>query len=132
MQVSLTATNGLERRLEVAVPATEVTSEVEQRLKNISRTARLKGFRPARGTRARLTPGPFSCATWHEAVPTRAHFPANLRPCPKPRHRTMLMGRKPEIWGGFRPINDRLMWKWGESQANNSGSCPANNSRTLG
>jgi trigger factor len=48
MQVSLTATSGLERRLEVAVPATEVTTEVEQRLKNISRTARLKGFRPGK------------------------------------------------------------------------------------
>src|SRR3984885_10267817 len=48
MQVSLTATNGLERRLEVAVPATEVSTEVEQRLKNISRTARLKGFRPGK------------------------------------------------------------------------------------
>jgi trigger factor len=48
MQVSLTATGGLERRLEVAVPATEVSSEVEQRLKNISRTARLKGFRPGK------------------------------------------------------------------------------------
>src|ERR1700730_16561145 len=48
MQVSLTATGGLERRLEVAVPATEVTSAVEQRLKNISRTARLKGFRPGK------------------------------------------------------------------------------------
>jgi len=48
MQVSLTATSGLERRLEVAVPATEVASEVEQRLKNISRTARLKGFRPGK------------------------------------------------------------------------------------
>ena len=48
MQVSLTATGGLERRLEVAVPANEVASEVEQRLKNISRTARLKGFRPGK------------------------------------------------------------------------------------
>src|SRR6201991_5216562 len=48
MQVSLSTTSGLERRLEVAVPATEVTSEVEQRLKNISRTARLKGFRPGK------------------------------------------------------------------------------------
>jgi trigger factor len=48
MQVSLSATSGLERRLEVAVPATEVASEVEQRLKQISRTARLKGFRPGK------------------------------------------------------------------------------------
>ena len=48
MQVSLSATGGLERRLEVAVPATEIAAEVEQRLKQISRTARLKGFRPGK------------------------------------------------------------------------------------
>ena len=48
MQVSLTATGGLERRLEVAVPAERVANEVEQRLKRISRTARLKGFRPGK------------------------------------------------------------------------------------
>jgi trigger factor len=48
MQVSVTATGGLERRLEVAVPAADVASEIEQRLKNISRTARLKGFRPGK------------------------------------------------------------------------------------
>jgi trigger factor len=48
MQVSLTATGGLERRLEVAVPAERVATEVEQRLKRISRTARLKGFRPGK------------------------------------------------------------------------------------
>lgn len=48
MQVSVSATGGLERRLEVAVPATEVTSQVEQRLKQLSRTARLKGFRPGK------------------------------------------------------------------------------------
>src|SRR4051812_27646621 len=48
MQVSLTATSGLERRLEVAVPAQRVSTEIEQRLKQISRTARLKGFRPGK------------------------------------------------------------------------------------
>lgn len=48
MQVSLTSTSGLERRMEVAVPAQRVTTEVEQRLKQISRTARLKGFRPGK------------------------------------------------------------------------------------
>ena len=58
MQVSLTATGGLERRLEVAVPATEVSTEVEQRLKNISRTARLKGFRPLISELAGPTPAP--------------------------------------------------------------------------
>src|ERR1700733_13006969 len=45
MQVSLTATGGLERRLEVAVPAQAVTSEIETRLQQLARTTRLKGFR---------------------------------------------------------------------------------------
>ena len=48
MQVSLTATGGLERRLEVAIPAAQVDGEVAQRLTKISRTARLKGFRPGK------------------------------------------------------------------------------------
>jgi trigger factor len=48
MQVSMTATGGLERRLEVAVPAQAVTSEIETRLKQLARTARLKGFRPGK------------------------------------------------------------------------------------
>lgn len=48
MQVSLTATGGLERRLEVAIPASQVDGEVAQRLTRISRTARLKGFRPGK------------------------------------------------------------------------------------
>jgi trigger factor len=48
MQVSLTATGGLERRLEVAVPAQAVTSEIESRLKQLARTSRLKGFRPGK------------------------------------------------------------------------------------
>jgi trigger factor len=48
MQVSLTATGGLERRMEVAVPAQAVTSEIETRLKQLARTSRLKGFRPGK------------------------------------------------------------------------------------
>ena len=48
MQVSLTTTGGLERRLEVAVPGDRVNTEVETRLKQLSRTARLKGFRPGK------------------------------------------------------------------------------------
>ena len=48
MQVSLTATGGLERRLEVAIPAAQIDGEVAQRLTRISRTARLKGFRPGK------------------------------------------------------------------------------------
>jgi trigger factor len=55
MEVSLSDTGGLTRRLEVAVPATEVTQEVQQRLKRLSRTARLKGFRPGKAPLAVVT-----------------------------------------------------------------------------
>jgi trigger factor len=48
MQVSVSDTGGLTRRLEVAVPANEVANEVQERLKRLSRTARLKGFRPGK------------------------------------------------------------------------------------
>jgi trigger factor len=39
---------GLERRLEVAVPAERVAGEIDQRLKSLARTARFKGFRPGK------------------------------------------------------------------------------------
>jgi len=45
MQVSVVSANGLERRLEVTVPGELVTTRVNQRLKDLARTARLKGFR---------------------------------------------------------------------------------------
>jgi trigger factor len=55
MEVSLSETGGLSRRLEVAVPASEVANEVQQRLKRLSRTARLKGFRPGKAPLAVIT-----------------------------------------------------------------------------
>ena len=48
MQVSVESTGVLERRMEVQVPAERVSQEIAQRLKNLSRTARLKGFRPGK------------------------------------------------------------------------------------
>ena len=48
MQISVTTTKGLERRLEVAVPGERVAGEVDARLKRLARTARLKGFRPGK------------------------------------------------------------------------------------
>jgi trigger factor len=48
MQVSLVSTNGLERRLEVTVPGEIVERRVDQQLKDLARTARLKGFRPGK------------------------------------------------------------------------------------
>ena len=55
MEVSLSETGGLSRRLEVAVPAIEVAKEVHERLKRLSRTARLKGFRPGKAPLAVIT-----------------------------------------------------------------------------
>ena len=48
MQVSLVSSNGLERRLEVTVPGELVSTRVDERLKDLARTARLKGFRPGK------------------------------------------------------------------------------------
>lgn len=45
MQVSLETTSGLERRLTVGVPAEQVESEVENRLKQAARNVSIKGFR---------------------------------------------------------------------------------------
>lgn len=45
MQVSVEVNEGLERRMSVAVPDEKVSSEVESRLKSMSRTASVHGFR---------------------------------------------------------------------------------------
>jgi len=48
MQVSVESTGSLERRIEVSVPKEQVEHAVDERLKKVSRTARLKGFRPGK------------------------------------------------------------------------------------
>lgn len=48
MQVSVETTGALERRMEVQVPAERVEKLVEERLQKLSRTVRLKGFRPGK------------------------------------------------------------------------------------
>lgn len=48
MQVSVEATDGLERRMKVQVPAEQIENEVDQRLRRVSKTAKLKGFRPGK------------------------------------------------------------------------------------
>jgi trigger factor len=48
MQVSVEAIGALERRMEVQVPAERIEKAVDERLKSISRTVRLKGFRPGK------------------------------------------------------------------------------------
>src|ERR1700736_348430 len=48
MQVSVESTGKLERRMQVQVPAERVAKEIATRLKQLSRTARLNGFRPGK------------------------------------------------------------------------------------
>jgi trigger factor len=48
MQISVENTGKLERRMQVQVPAERVSKEIAVRLKELSRTARLKGFRPGK------------------------------------------------------------------------------------
>jgi len=48
MQISVENTGKLERRMQVQVPAEQVSKVIATRLKELSRTARLKGFRPGK------------------------------------------------------------------------------------
>jgi trigger factor len=48
MQVSVQSTGSLERRLEVSVPKEQIEQAIDERLKKVSRTAKLKGFRPGK------------------------------------------------------------------------------------
>jgi trigger factor len=48
MQVSVEATGALERRMDIKVPADEIEKAVDERLRSMSRTVRLKGFRPGK------------------------------------------------------------------------------------
>jgi trigger factor len=45
MQFTVETTQGLERRIEVQVPRTRVAGEVDRRLRDLSRTANVRGFR---------------------------------------------------------------------------------------
>jgi trigger factor len=48
MQVSVESTGALERRIEVSVPRERIEQAIDERLKRVSRTAKLKGFRPGK------------------------------------------------------------------------------------
>ncbi len=48
MQTSIEALGRLERRFNMAVPAEQIDREVEQRLRKLSRTVRMDGFRPGK------------------------------------------------------------------------------------
>ena len=46
--VSVQSTGALERRMEVQVPAARIEQAVDERLRDVGRKARLKGFRPGK------------------------------------------------------------------------------------
>ena len=48
MQVSLEVTSDLERRLKISVPAQQVEEQVNEQLRRMTRSARIKGFRPGK------------------------------------------------------------------------------------
>jgi len=48
MQITVEKTRGLERRMTVTLPAERVDNEIESRLKQLSRRAKIKGFRPGK------------------------------------------------------------------------------------
>lgn len=48
MQVTVQNGEGLERRMTVELPAEDINREVESRLKNMSKTVRMHGFRPGK------------------------------------------------------------------------------------
>lgn len=48
MQANLETLNQLERRLSIAVPMVDIDSEVETRLRRLSRTVKIHGFRPGK------------------------------------------------------------------------------------
>lgn len=48
MQANLETLGSLERKLNIAVPMAEIDSEVESRLKQLSRTVKMAGFRPGK------------------------------------------------------------------------------------
>jgi len=48
LQVSIEASEGLERRMKVQIPGERIKKEIESRLISVRRTAKLKGFRPGK------------------------------------------------------------------------------------
>lgn len=48
LSISVEVGDGLERRLKVSVPAARVSREIESRLRSVSRSAQIKGYRPGK------------------------------------------------------------------------------------
>ncbi len=48
MQVSVESSEGLERKLKIAVPEDQISEAVQQKLQQLTRTVKIKGFRPGK------------------------------------------------------------------------------------
>lgn len=48
MQVSVETTQGLQRRMTVQVPAAQIENEISERLRSLTKTAKVAGFRPGK------------------------------------------------------------------------------------
>ena len=48
MQVSVETTTGLERKVSISIPSTDINTEVQKRLQQLSKTQRMAGFRPGK------------------------------------------------------------------------------------
>ena len=48
MQVSVETTTGLERKVSISIPSTDINKEVQKRLQQLSKTQRMAGFRPGK------------------------------------------------------------------------------------
>jgi len=48
MEVKVEVTQGLERRMTVTLPDSDIDKQIEKRLRSISKTARMEGFRPGK------------------------------------------------------------------------------------
>lgn len=119
MQVSVETTGALGRRMTVQVPAEQIDHEVENRLKSLSRSARVAGFRPGKvpmkvvqqryGRQVHLeVAGDVMSSTLQEALSQQ-----NLRPAgePKLEPRTVEQGKALEyvavfdVFPEFEPVS---------------------------
>lgn len=91
MQVTETANDGLKRQFKIQIPASDISGEVEKRLDEMGKTARLPGFRPGKVPKS-LLKKQYGQALMGEIVERRVNETSQktidergLRPAAQPR-----------------------------------------------
>ena len=126
MQVSVENTGKLGRRLEVQIPAERVDRAISDRLKQISRTARLNGFRPGKAPLTvirqqfgaqvqREVIGDLLQSSFSEAVAQQ-----QLQPAGSPRIEPQAIGE-----GARRSRSSGSSGRWPECRRSRSASTPS-------